>query len=82
MGKRREIVGCLEVKKEQKKEREKEARTGNFIAFGHQKRYMQITCKLNANQHTASLPLPFLNSWRTFSESSQNLTPGDCSSPN
>ena len=42
-GERREIGNRLEVGKEQRKEKGKEARTGNFSAFGHQKHRMQIT---------------------------------------
>lgn len=45
VGKRRELGCCLEVREGAEKEREKEARTGNFIAFGHQKRCMQMKCK-------------------------------------
>lgn len=57
VGKRREIGGCLEVRKEQRKEREKRSKDRNFIAFGHQKSHMQMRCKSNTNEHSL-LPLP------------------------
>lgn len=74
---RREIGNRLEVGKEQRKEKGKEARTGNFSAFGHQKHHMQITCKFYANHHFLLYPHP-LNSWRAFSESSQIFAPRSC----
>lgn len=76
-GERREIGNCLEVGKEQREEKRKEARTGNFSAFGHQKHHMQITCKFYANDPFLLYPHP-LNSWRAFSESSQIFAPRSC----
>ena len=77
-GEGREIGSCLEVGKEQRKEKGKEARTGNISAFGHQKHRMQITCKFYANNLPFLLYPHPLNSWRAFPESSQVFAPRSC----